>query len=51
MKHEVKTEKIVVRVEQKLLEKAERLAVAWSTSISGAVRRLLIEAKLPKETE
>ncbi len=49
MKHEPKTEKIVVRVEQKILGRATALAAAWSMTISGAIRRLIIEAKLPKE--
>lgn len=44
-----KSEQILLRVEKPVKEKLEKLASAWSMSLSGTVRRLIIEAKIPKE--
>jgi len=46
MKQNLKTEQIILRVEKPVREKLERLAESWSMSLSGTVRRLIIEAKV-----
>lgn len=42
---------LVVRVDDAIRNKLERLALAWSVTLSGAVRRLILEAKISKGEE
>ncbi len=46
-----KDKNLVVRVDSNVHAKLERLAAAWSTTLSGAVRRAILEAKMPKVEE